>query len=230
MSDFSGRVVLVTGASGGLGSAVCNRFLEAGAAVVGVARSARARDGQQRFTAVPADLTTPQGAHTAVDEALRETGRIDALVHAMGGFAGGRPVAETDDETWDRMMSLNLRPAFLITRAVLPAMIEAGRGRIVAVGSRAGVDPTPTLSAYGVSKAGLNALIQTIAAEVRDDNITANVVLPSVIDTPANRTAMPDADHSKWVSPEAVAEQIFWLCSEQAAEISGALIPVYGRA
>lgn len=231
MSEFSGRVVLVTGASGGLGSSVTEVFHEAGATVVAVARGIAPRlAGEERIIPVHADLTTPHGAQTAVSETLRQANRLDALVHVMGGFAGGSPVAETDDETWEHMVNLNLRAAFLVMRAALRPMLEAGYGRIVAVGSRVGVAPTAGLSAYGVSKAGVNALIQTIAQEVADKGITANVVLPSVIDTPGNRKAMPDADPSQWVKPEAIARQILWLCSDAAGDTNGALIPIYGRA
>ncbi len=230
MSEFLGRVVLVTGASGALGSAVTGTFRKEGATVVAVARSISPPEaGQERIIPVHADLTTAQGAQAAVAETLRQAKRLDALVHVMGGFAGGQPVNKTAEETWDQMMNLNLRAAFLVARAVLEPMLEARRGRIVAVGSRAGVEPAVGVGAYGVSKAGLNALIQTIAKEVHGKGITANVVLPSTIDTAANRKSMPDADPSRWVKPESIARLILWLCSDAAADTSGALIPVYGK-
>jgi NAD(P)-dependent dehydrogenase (short-subunit alcohol dehydrogenase family) len=229
MSEFSGQVVMVTGASGGLGGAVVEAFLTAGATVAGVARSVSPRDDSERFVAVSADLTNAPGAQQAVDETLEKARGLDVLVHVLGGFAGGHPVHATDDATWDRMMDLNLRSAFMVTRAVLPHMLRSRYGRIVAVGSRVGVEPVAGLGAYGVSKAGLNALIQTIALETREHGITANVVLPSTIDTPANRKSMPDADFSHWVTPEKIAQQILWLCSDAASDTSGALIPVYGR-
>jgi NAD(P)-dependent dehydrogenase (short-subunit alcohol dehydrogenase family) len=229
MVDFNGRVVLITGASGALGEAVVEAFLSRGASVVGVARSME-KNGRERFHTVPADLTQTDGAEAAAKEAFGLAGRIDVLVHVMGAFAGGAPVAETGEDTWDGMMNLNLRAAFLVARAVLPHMIKARYGRIVAVGSRVGVEPVAGLSAYGVSKAGLNSLIQTIAKEVRDQGITANVVMPSTIDTAANRKAMPKADFSSWVQPASIAEQIVSLASESAGDVSGALIPVYGRA
>src|SRR6476659_2411027 len=114
----------------------------------------------------------------------QEAGPVDALVHVLGGFAGGTPVAQTPEETWDEMMNVNLRSAFLVFRAILPGMIERGRGRVVAVGSRAGVEPAPKLSAYGASKAGLVYLVQTLALELKQTGITANLVMPSTIDTP----------------------------------------------
>lgn len=220
---------MVTGASGGLGGAVVETFLTAGATVAAVARSISPREDADRFVAISADLTTAPGAQAAVDETLQKARGLDVLVHVMGGFAGGQPVHATDDGTWDRMMNLNLRAAFLVARAVLPHMLHSRYGRIVAVGSRVGVESTAGLSAYGVSKAGLNALIKTIAIETREHGVTANVVMPSTIDTPGNRKAMPGADFSQWVTPEKIAQQILWLCSEAASDTSGALIPVYGR-
>lgn len=230
MSEFAGRVVFVTGATGGLGGAVVKTFLDAGARVATVSRSAEAAPGQDRLLPVNADLTMAEGAREAVGEALRKLGRIDALIHLLGGFAGGQPVAETEDSTWRRMMTLNLDAAFYTIRAALPPMLAAGRGRIVAVGSRTGAEPSARLSAYGVSKAGLIALVRTVALEVKNAGITANVVLPSVIDTAANRKAEPSADYSKWVKPEAIATLLLWLASDAASDVNGAVIPIYGRA
>lgn len=231
MGEFDGRVIVVTGATGGLGGAVARVFLEAGAIVAGVSRGpAGQASAGRKYLEVTADVSTPDGARMAVDTVLAATGRIDALAHLVGGFAGGQPVAETTDDVWNRMMSLNLNAAFYTMRAVLPHMLQAGRGRIVAVGSRTGVEPAAGLSAYGASKAALITLVRTIAAEVRLSGITANVVLPSVIDTPANRAAMPAADYTRWVKPESVARLILWLASDAAADTNGALAPVYGRA
>lgn len=220
-------VILVTGATGGLGPAVVKAFLDGGAAAVfGVAPS---WDGRVvpagNFHPIEADLTTVEGCRHVAARARP----LDALVHVMGGFAGGTPVGETSDDVWNRMMDLNLRSAFYMIREVLPSMLEAGSGRIVAVGSRTGVEPAANLSAYAVSKAALHTLIQTVALEVAGSGVTANAVLPGVIDTPANRKAMPRADFTKWVRPEAIAEVIVWLASSEAAAVNGALMPVYGR-
>jgi NAD(P)-dependent dehydrogenase (short-subunit alcohol dehydrogenase family) len=217
MPASDNRVVLITGASGGLGTAVTRAFTEAGANVIAVSHSA-------------ADLTSPADAARVVAEAKARSGRIDALVHLVGGFDGGKPVAETTDAVWTRMFDLNVKAAFYVMRAVLPVMLGAGRGRIVAVGSRTAVEPAATLSAYGASKAALVALVRTVALEVRGSGITANVVLPSVIDTPANRAADPKADASKWVKPDSIAALLLWLSSDAAADVNGAVIPIYGRA
>jgi NAD(P)-dependent dehydrogenase (short-subunit alcohol dehydrogenase family) len=216
--------VLITGASGGLGPAIVEEFLSHGHTVIGVARSWPHTD--PRIVTVSADLTQSGECARAVSEA----GEIDALVHVMGGYAGGSPVSTTDETTWDRMMDLNLRSAFLIFRAVLPGMLERNRGTIVAVGSRVAVEPVPTLAAYGVSKAGLVHLIRTLALELKQTGLTANVVMPSTIDTEANRRAMPNAVHSKWVRPESIARVVSWLASDAARDVSGAVVPVYGQA
>jgi NAD(P)-dependent dehydrogenase (short-subunit alcohol dehydrogenase family) len=212
-----------------LGSAVSDAFLAANATVAAVARSIKPRAGSANLIPIQGDLETAKGAKNVVDEVIRQANKIDALIHVMGGFAGGKPLAETDDDTWVRMMAVNLYGALYVTRAVLPYMLKVGYGRIVAVGSRSGAEPSPGLSAYNASKAALHSLIQTVAKETLGRGITANVLMPSIIDTPANRAAMPDADSSAWVKPAAIAQMMVWLCSQEAGDTSGALIPVYGR-
>jgi NAD(P)-dependent dehydrogenase (short-subunit alcohol dehydrogenase family) len=218
--------VLITGASGGLGTSVCKEFQEAGQNVIGVARS---WPEAVPFRTLSVDLTTAEGCDSMVAQAL-EHGPIEALVHILGGFGGGQPIAETSDKTWDGMMTLNLRAAFCAMRAVLKPMTAAKYGRIVAVGSRASVEAMPNFAAYSVSKAGLVALVKNVAAECKDLGITANVVLPSVIDTPVNRQAMPKSDFSRWVQPESIAKTLVYLASKEAGDVSGAVIPIYGRA
>jgi NAD(P)-dependent dehydrogenase (short-subunit alcohol dehydrogenase family) len=225
------HVVLITGASGGLGRAVTRAFLDAGASVAAVSWREQASGGEQpRILEIAADLTSPAEAARVVEAVKARFGRIDVLAHLAGGFEGGTPVARTDDGVWTRMLNLNLNAAFYTARAVLPVMLEAGHGRIVAIGSRTAVEPAASLGAYGVSKAALVALIRTIALEVRQSGITANAVLPSVIDTPANRVAMPRADFSQWVKPESIARLLVWLASEAASDVNGAVIPIYGQA
>ncbi len=219
----------MTGASGGLGTAVVDAYLEAGATVVGVSRSKPERPGVARYHALAADLTSAEAAAEAVQQAAELAGKVDILAHVMGGFAMGS-TAESDAGVWRRMMAMNLDAAFYVLRAVLPRMRKNGWGRVVAVGSRAGVERPAGVAAYAVSKAALHALIEIAANESKDSNVTVNAVLPSVIDTAANRAAMPDADFSAWVKPEAIARQMVWLSSEDAADVSGALLPIYGRA
>ena len=218
--------VLITGANGGLGTAVSQEFLAAGAKVIGVAREWKQ---SARFTTISGDVTTEAGCESMVKQAL-EHGPIDALVHLVGGFAGGSPLTETTDQTWDSMMNVNLRAAFCCIRAALKPMHAAGHGRIVAIGTRMAVEPSPNFAAYAVSKAALVALIKTVAAEGQKFGVTANVVLPSTIDTPANRAAMPKADFSRWVAPQSIAKLLVFLTSDAAADTSGAVIPIYGRA
>lgn len=218
--------VVITGAGGGLGSAVCNAFAEAGRTVIGVQRSWQEK---QSFVTIEADLTTGDGCRAMIDQACTQ-GPIEALVHLVGGFRGGAPVAETTDGDWDMMMNVNVTIAFNAIRAALGPMLQSQRGRIVAVGARAAVEASPNYAAYGVSKAAMVALIKNVAAEVKDQGITANAVLPSTIDTAANRKAMPKADFSKWVQPESIARLLVWLCSDEAADVNGAVIPIYGRA
>lgn len=231
MQEFEGRTVLVSGASGNLGAAVTSAFLEAGATVAGVARSWKGRAPQAlRFVPVEADLTSADGIDSAVASALSVNGRLDAVVHLMGGFAGGLPITDSADQIWDQMMNLNARPAFLLFKRALPAMLKAGKGRLIAVGSRAGEEPSPTLAAYSASKAALHALVRAVAAETRNSGVTANIILPSTIDTPENRAAMPDQDASRWVRPESIAALLLWVASDASADINGARIPIYGKA
>jgi NAD(P)-dependent dehydrogenase (short-subunit alcohol dehydrogenase family) len=218
--------VLITGAGGGLGSEVCRVFTEAGLQVVAVDRAWKE---VHPYRTIDADLSTAEGAAAMVEQTLAH-GPIDALIHLVGGFSGGKSIAETDDKTWDLMMNVNLRVAVNAIRAVLKPMMQARRGRIVAIGSRAAVEPSPKLAAYAVSKAALVALVKNTAAEVKDFGITANAVLPSTIDTPANRTAMPQSDFSKWVAPESIAKLLLFLASDAAADVNGAVVPIYGGA
>jgi NAD(P)-dependent dehydrogenase (short-subunit alcohol dehydrogenase family) len=222
-----GHTALITGASGGLGQAVVAAFRDAGARVIGLARSAPADDADW----IRADLTDAAGARNAVSEAWERAagGRVDSVVHILGGFAGGKTVAETDDAAWHGMLNLNLNAAFYVLREAAGRMAVQGRGRILAVGSRTGVAPAAGLAAYSVSKAALNALVQTLALELKDTGVTANVVLPGVIDTGANRSWGSAEEAARWVKPESIAEVLVWLASAASRDVNGALIPVYGR-
>ena len=219
--------VLITGASGGLGSVVAKAFLKGGNRVVEVAHQWSPReDAAAQVTRLTADLTRTEECARVVEEA----DAVDTLIHLVGGFAGGQPLSETSDETWSSMMAMNLGSAFRMVRAVLPGMLAAKYGRIAVIGSRAAEQPMANFAAYSVSKAALVMLVKTVALEVKDHGITVNAVLPSIIDTAANRAAMPKADFSQWVTPDAIAGTLLWLSSSAASDISGAAIPMYGRA
>ena len=229
MKPLEGRVTLITGAKGGLGSFVTEAFLAAGARVVGVSRSIRQGDfTHPEFLAMPAELLTGDAARKIAGDVVARFGRIDALVHVMGGFAGGQSVAETDDATFEQMLDLNYRAGFFIARAVLPQMRQQGGGRILAVASRQAVEPGAMVGAYSASKAALVALVRTIALENKDRGISANTVLPGTMDTPGNRAGDPKADRSQWVQPSQVAALLVHLASDAGAQITGAAIPIYG--
>lgn len=227
---MQGNVVLVTGASGGLGNYVTQAFLDAGATVVGVSRKIQQSEFEHTaFTALPAEISTADGAQGAVDQVVTRFGRIDVLAHLVGGFAGGQSVAETDDATFQRMFDMNVNTAFHVLRAVIPQMRKTGGGRVIAVGSRAALEPGAGVGAYSASKAALVSLIRTVALENKDAGITANVILPGTMDTPANRKAIPNADVSKWVQPASVASLITWLAGDTGKDVNGAVIPIYGN-
>jgi NAD(P)-dependent dehydrogenase (short-subunit alcohol dehydrogenase family) len=223
------KIALVTGADGGLGTHVTRALLDSGATVIGVSRNAQQSSSDTAsFVALSADLSSAETARSAVDGIAARFGRVDILAHLVGGFAGGKTIAETDDATFQRMLDLNLNSAFYVLRAVIPHMRRAASGRIIAIGSRAAEDPGPGVGAYSASKAALVSLIRTVALENKDLAITANVILPGTMDTPANRKAMPGADISKWVQPASVASLIVWLASDAGKDVNGAVIPVYG--
>jgi 3-oxoacyl-[acyl-carrier protein] reductase len=223
------KVVLITGAKGGLGSFVTQRFLNAGATVVGASRSISQGDfPQANFTALPVDFTSSAAVTAAVKSIIGRFGKLDVLVHLLGGFAGGRTVADTDDATWEQMQDLNLTSAFYVLRAAIPHLRKSGGGRIAAIGSLTAVEPHAGLGAYVTFKSALTTLVETVALENRDAGLTANVVLPGTIDTPANRKSMPSADFSKWVQPQNVADLVLWLADERARHITGSTISIDG--
>jgi NAD(P)-dependent dehydrogenase (short-subunit alcohol dehydrogenase family) len=224
------KIALVTGANGGRGIHVTKALLDAGFAVAGLAPKIRQSDfDHPNFTALPASLDSLDAAKKAADSVISRFGKIDVLAHLVGGFAGGATVAETHDATFRRMFEMNVNSAFHIFRAVMPSMRKAGAGRVIAIGSRASESPGATVGAYSASKAALVSLVRTVAIENKDAGITANVILPGTMDTPANRSAMPGADVSQWVRPAAVASLILWLAGDAGRDVTGAVIPVYGR-
>jgi NAD(P)-dependent dehydrogenase (short-subunit alcohol dehydrogenase family) len=224
------KIALVTGADGGLGTHVTKALLDAGFQTVGLSpKIQQSAFSHRNFTALPASLDSLDAAKKAVDTVIARVGTIDVLAHTVGGFAGGQSVADTDDATFQRMLDMNLRSAFHILRAVLPHMRQAGAGRIIGISSRAAESPGANVGAYSASKAAFSSLMKTVALENKDAGITANVILPGTMDTPANRQAMPGADTSQWVQPASVASLIVWLTGDAGKDVTGAAIPVYGR-
>jgi NAD(P)-dependent dehydrogenase (short-subunit alcohol dehydrogenase family) len=230
------RVVLISGATGALGSAVTHEFAQAQTRLALAARSAQKLEQltaeiglpAERVFTVTADVTQAKEVEDLASAVMARFGRMDVLLNTAGGWSGGKPVGETSVEEWDRMLALNLRSAFLLSRTVLPHMLEAGWGRIVHISSKTAVEPRARQAAYATSKMGLITLIEVIAAEIKGTGVTANVILPSIIDTPANREAMPKTDPRKWVPPEHIATTMRFLCSDAAASINGTRIPIYG--
>jgi NAD(P)-dependent dehydrogenase (short-subunit alcohol dehydrogenase family) len=226
------KTILITGATGALGSSVVREFAQTQAHLALTGRSeaklaqlaAEINLPAERVSTAAADVTQADG----VESLATRFDRIDVLLNVAGGWGGGEPVGETSVEDWDRLLALNLRSAFLLSRAVLPGMLEAGWGRIIHVSSKTAITPRAKQVAYAVSKMGLITLTEVIAAEAKGSGVTANVILPSIIDTPANRKFMPKADPAKWVEPEHIAATMRFLCSDEAASINGARIPIYG--
>jgi NAD(P)-dependent dehydrogenase (short-subunit alcohol dehydrogenase family) len=221
---LNGQVVLIAGGSGALGQTVAPACVQAGAHVITADRHPPSTQ-IAGMTALQADVTDEADVRRLVSDVIREAGRIDALVNLVGGFAMGR-VEETDAALWHRMMTMNLTAAFLLSKAVLPGMVERGAGRIVHVAARAAVEPFPGATAYIVAKSGLVALIRTLSLEQAGSGVTVNGILPATIDTAANRANMPSADTSKWVQPESIAQLVIFLVSQEAGQVNGALIPI----
>lgn len=222
---LNGKGVLITGANGGLGSTVTRAFLDAGARVVGVSRSIKVEEfAHPNFSAESVEIASVAQAR----ELIARAGRVDVLVHLVGAFAAGSEVAATDDSTFAKMLDLNLYSFFHMVRAVLPGMQHRGSGRVLAIGSRTAVEPVSGLGVYSASKAALVSLVGTIARENKQHGISANVILPGTMDTPANRAAMPNADVTKLVQPREVAALLVHLSSETSSQVTGAVIPIYG--
>ncbi len=236
--ELSGKVVIVTGSVGNLGAAVVTTLAAQKARIVLVDRnperlqSAVAQHGLSDADSLTAttDVTKKTDIEKLVASAVEKFGHIDGLINVAGGFKMGSPVHALDEETWDFMLNLNGRSVFLMSGAVAKSMIDHGvKGRIVTVASRSALSGAAQMSAYTASKSIALRLTESMAAELLDQGITVNAVLPSVIDTPQNRQGQPDADFSKWVSPESIADVIAFLLSDGARDISGASIPIYGR-
>jgi NAD(P)-dependent dehydrogenase (short-subunit alcohol dehydrogenase family) len=228
------RTALVTGGTGGLGAAVVTRLLDDGWSVTvpWIAEHELARVQQRPgLELVQADLFDQAAVAAVAEVAAGDAGApLRGVVNLVGGFASGGRVHETPVEEFEQQFRFNLRPTYLVTQAALPALIAAGGGSIVCVGTRAALQPFPGAAGYVSSKAAVIAFAQAVAVEYRDDSVRCNAILPSVIDTPGNRASMPKADHDRWVEPAQIAGVIAHLLSDDSVPVSGAAIPVYGRA
>lgn len=237
MDEMKDKIVVVTGGAGNLGTAAVKRFYGAGARVAVIDRE------RDMVTSVFGD-EIPEGdyclyvAGNLLDEAsvaemtqkiMDRFGRIDVLINIAGGFSMGPPLHETPLKTFEFMMDLNAKSVFLMCRAVIPHMLDQGGGKIVSTAARAGLKGAAKMGPYTASKAAVIRLTEAMAAELRDDNINVNCIMPGTIDTPGNRKDMPNADFGKWVQPESLAGVFFFLATDQARDINGAAIPVYGR-
>ncbi|HZO91559.1 MAG TPA: SDR family NAD(P)-dependent oxidoreductase [Chthonomonadaceae bacterium] len=237
--ELSGKVAIISGAGGSLGRAVARRLHAENVRLALIdqreeaLRKVSAELGLQQGSVLigALDLTQKAAVDAFVAQAAATFGRIDILANIAGGFAFSGPVHEMDMGDLDAMLSINTKTAFLLSAAVARAMVGAKtKGRIINVGARAALSGPAGIAAYSASKAAVLRLTESMAAELLEHGITVNAVLPSVIDTPANRQAMADADFSKWVAPESLADVIAFLASDSARDISGASLPVYGRA
>ena len=236
MHILKGKISLITGGTGGLGIAVSSKFLEEGSNVVctyfyedELSRCSHLLSKyKSNFTIIKADVTKDKQVSRSVNKVIKRFKKIDVLVNLVGGFTYNR-IVETEESTWDNMMNLNLKSAFLCSKSVIPHMINRNYGRIINIGSRPALRGVAGMSAYGASKAGILNLTQSMADELGEHNINVNAIIPGTIDTPANKRDMPDADFSKWVKPEEIAEVLAFLVSDNAKSINGAVIPVYGE-
>ncbi len=237
MSEFSQKVVVVTGAAGNLGLAVAHAFAQQGAHLAlldlnaeGLTRTMESCQGQASARTFACNLVDRASVETAVADVVGTFGRIDVLANIAGGFTMGPLIQDTEDRDWDFMMNLNARSVLNTCRPVIPVMLENDTGgRIVNVSARAASEGKGRMGPYCASKAAVRTLTESIAAENRYDNINVNCILPGTIDTPQNRQSMPEADFARWVPPAALADVVLFLASEAARCVTGAAIPVYGQ-
>lgn len=232
------RNVVITGGTGGLGTALVRRLIneEYRIAVTyllpdeATTFESQFEVDEEQITLTRVDCTNPEAVNTYVKGVADRWGEIHGLCALVGGWAGGRDVEETDDVRFERMLDLNLRSAFYAVRAAVPYLKEAGWGRIVLVGSRGAIDYPQGQAAFNIAKAGVVALGKTVAEELDGTGVNANVLMPSVIDTPATRASLPYADYVNWPTPDEIAAVAHFLLTEESGVMNGTLVPVYGRA
>lgn len=235
-SRFSGTLALIAGGTGGLGRAVSLAFLEEGAEVIVTYRKreefsaleSESKQHSSRLTGHQVDVTDESAVRRLTDAVLAKHGRLDVLVNSVGAYAAGAKLWEIEPRVFEQMLALNLRSGYLLSAAVAPAMLKQKKGSIINVAAKAAIDHAGGAAAYAVSKAAALAMIDSLAEDLRGSGVRANSVLPSIIDTAANRAAIPDADFAKWPKPEDIARVILFLCSNDAKVIHGAAIPVHG--
>jgi NAD(P)-dependent dehydrogenase (short-subunit alcohol dehydrogenase family) len=236
-SSMASGVVLVAGGTGGLGRAVSLAFLEEGARVVVTYRKQQefdslkslAADNGSRLEGFVVDVTDEAAVAALVDDIVAQHGRLDAMVNAVGGYAGGQKLWEMETKVFDQMLALNLRSGYALSRAAVRVMLKQGSGAIVNVAAQAALNHSAGAAAYAASKAAAVAMIDCLAEDLKGTGVRANSVLPSIMDTAANRRAMPDADFAKWPKTEDVARVILFLCGDEAKVVHGASVPVYGN-
>ena len=223
--NFEGKTVMVTGGAGNLGRALAEAFSESGANMVLLDVKSR---GNEKGLFIVTDLLDQKSVDAAAAKAIERFGRIDVLCNIAGGFRMGSPLHETSDEDWNFLFDTNVRTVLHTARAVVPRMLAAGGGKIVNVGAFAAQKGAAQMAAYTASKSAVIRLTEAMAAELRGKGINVNCVLPTVIDTPQNRSAMPKADPGKWVAPQNLARTVAFLASDDARDIHGAAVPVTG--
>lgn len=235
--ELKDKVVILTGASGGLGTAVTHFFYEAGARLVlvdyptGVLQEKFGGLNESQILMLDQiNVTERADVEWVAQKAVERFGGVDVLVNIVGGFRAGDPVHETGEEVWELMMEMNAKSVFLVSGIIGRIMVGAGKGgRIINIGAKGGLTGGKNSAAYSASKAAVLRITESMSAELKDANITVNAIIPSTIDTAANRRDMPNADFSKWVTPESLAGVIAFLASDGARDVTGALLPVYGR-
>jgi len=236
VAKSGGKFALVAGGTGGLGRAVSLAFLDKGWTVAVTYRRREewealqhaAGANSERLEGYEVDVTDETAVSGLIDSVARKHGRIDALVNTVGGYAGGIRLWELDTKVFDQMLALNLRSGFALSRAAVPVMLRRGSGSIVNVAAKAAFDHGAGAAAYAASKAAAVALMDSLAADLKGTGVRVNSILPSIIDTEANRKAMPKSDFAKWPQPEDIARVILFLCSDDAKVVHGAALPVYG--
>ncbi len=235
--NLQNKITIITGAVGNLGTATARLFQQAGAKTVLVDRSQdRVReafkdiaDSPDHLLAGGIDLSDAASLGTLMEQTLGKCGRVDALVNTVGGYRGGKPVHEADLADWDFLFNINVRMRLLCCRAVIPQMLKQQSGRIINIASRDSLNGSAGYAAYSASKSAVLRLTESLAGELKDSNVNVNCIMPGTIDTPQNRTAIPNGDFNQWVAPEAIADVIAFLASDSSRAINGAAIPVYGK-